>query len=119
MNTKRFGLLSRLILGLALIAQLIVSTLEVTPAYAAWVFTNKTTADGLGSNIVLGVFVSGSTVYAATFNGLSISTNGGSTFINKTTADGLGNNNLRGVSASAGTVYTATVGGGLSITTDG
>jgi len=119
MNTKRSGLFVRLVLGLSLIAQLIISTLGVTPAYAAWVFTNKTTANGLGSNTVLGVFVSGSTVYAATFNGLSISTNGGITFINKTTADGLANNNLRGVSTSADTVYAATVGGGLSITTDG
>jgi LPXTG-motif cell wall-anchored protein len=36
-------------------------------------FTNKTTADGLGSNIVYGVYVDGSNVYAATDGGLSIS----------------------------------------------
>jgi len=38
-------------------------------------FTNRTAANsGLGNNFVYGVFVSGSTVYAATNGGLSIST---------------------------------------------
>ena len=114
MKTKRSLLIARSILGLVLIALLIVSTLGGTPAYAAWVFTNKTTANGLGSNTVLGVFVSGSTVYAATFNGLSISTNGGSTFSNKTPAHGLGSDYIYGVFASGSTVYAATD-GGLSI----
>jgi hypothetical protein len=36
-------------------------------------FTNKTTADGLGNNIVKGVYASGSTVYAATALGFSFS----------------------------------------------
>ncbi len=62
------------------------------------------------------------TVYAATGGGLSISTNGGSTFTNKTTTSGLGNNQLRGVYAVSGpnaaTVYAATS-NGLSISTDG
>ena len=43
-------------------------------------WTNKTIDNGLGSNIVNGVFASGTTVYAATAAGLSISTNGGATF---------------------------------------
>ena len=57
-------------------------------------FTNKTTANGLGSNTINGVFASGSTVYAATNGGLSISTNSGTSFTNKTTADGLGSNTI-------------------------
>jgi LPXTG-motif cell wall-anchored protein len=36
-------------------------------------FTNKTTSNGLGNNIVWGVYVDGSNVYAATDGGLSIS----------------------------------------------
>ena len=40
------------------------------------IFTNKTTANGLGDNVVRGVFAVGSTVYAATAGGLSISTDG-------------------------------------------
>jgi len=69
---------------------------------------------GLGHNTVNGVYASGSTVYAATSGGLSISTDGGGTFTNKTTANGLGNNWVRGVYASGSTVYAATS-GGLSI----
>jgi hypothetical protein len=88
-----------------------------SPAYAlSW--TNRTTADGLGSNSVRGVYVSGSTVYAATDGGLSISTDGGASFTNKTTADGLGSNDVHGVHASGSMVYAATE-GGLSISTNG
>ncbi len=61
-------------------------------------FTNYTTTDGLGSNGVNGVFAVGSTVYAATSGGLSISTDGGATFTNRTTTEGLGSNSReRGV----------------------
>jgi ABC-type phosphate transport system substrate-binding protein len=35
-------------------------------------FTNYTTTSGLGSDFVFGVYASGSTIYAATFGGLSI-----------------------------------------------
>ncbi len=79
---------------------------------------NKTTTDGLGANYVQGVYVSGSTVYAATAGGVSISTNGGATFTNKTTANGLGHNRVNGVYASGSTVYAATL-NRLSISTDG
>ena len=57
-------------------------------------FTNRTTADGLGNNLVHGVYTEGTIVYAATGGGLSISTDGGTTFTNRTTADGLGNNDV-------------------------
>jgi len=40
-------------------------------------FTNYTTADGLGSNVVNGVYADGGKVYAATDGGVSISTDGG------------------------------------------
>ncbi len=107
-NNKKNHLVS---LMLALLATLVISLLWLDPALAALTFTNKTTADGLGSNVVYGVYASGTTVYAATFGGLSISTDGGATFTNKTTADGLGNNSVRGVYASGTTVYAATNGG--------
>ena len=81
-------------------------------------FTNRTTTNGLGNNTIFGVYTTGSTVYAATFGGLSISTNGGSTFTNKTTSNGLGSNTVYGVYAAGSTVYAATF-GGLSISTDG
>ena len=49
-------------------------------------YTNRTTANGLGNNnVVGGVYVVGSTVYAGTQGGLSISTDGGATFTNRTT----------------------------------
>jgi hypothetical protein len=47
----------------------------------------------MGSNVVYDVFVSGSTIYAATSGGLSISNDNGATFTNKTT--GLGDINVR------------------------
>ena len=86
-------------------------------------FVNKTSADGLGSDAVYGVYaVAGApgntTVYAATDGGLGISTNGGLTFTNKTTANGLGSNRVFAVYAVGTTVYAATD-GGLSISTDG
>ncbi len=59
-----------------------------------------------------GVFAAGTTVYAATFGGLSISTDGGTTFTNSTTVNGLGSNSVRGVFADGdATVYAATSGG--------
>ena len=99
---------------------LVFSALGTTPAYATWVFNNKTTTNGLGSNTVNGVYVSGSTVYAATTGGLSISTNGGSSFSNiiGDVTTGLGNSNVKGVFVSAGTIYAATT-SGLSISTNG
>jgi len=83
-------------------------------------YTNvvATVSSGLGDNIVYGVYASGSTIYAATFGGLSISTDGGASFTNKTTTNGLGNNTVKGVYASGSMVYAATS-GGLSISTDG
>jgi hypothetical protein len=97
------------------------ATIPVSPASAAAcfsTFTNKTTVNGLGNNYVLGVYVDGSNVYAATIGGLSISANGGATFLNKTTGQGLGSNVVYGVYADGLNVYAATD-GGLSISTDG
>ena len=64
-----------------------------------------------------GVYVVGSTVYAATAGGLSISTDGGANFTNKTTADGLGDNVVHGVFVDGTYVYAATD-GGLGISSD-
>jgi hypothetical protein len=93
-------------------------------AASALTFTNRTTADGLGANPVSGVYVVGSTVYAATTGGLSISTNGGVTFTNDDTTSGLGSSFVNGVYATDDTVYAATAptsddSGGLSISTNG
>ena len=81
-------------------------------------FINRTTINGLGSDFVNDVYAIGSTVYAATSGGLSISTDGGSTFINRTTANGLGSDFVYSVYAIGSTVYAAT-NGGLAISTDG
>ncbi len=82
-------------------------------------YTNKTTADGLGGNSVRAVYGAGSTVFAATDGGLSISTNGGTTFTNKNTTNGLPIRDVRGVYAVGSRIYAATWGGGLAISTDG
>jgi len=89
-------------------------------------FTNKTTANGLGSNDVRGVFVVGASIYAATGGGLSISTDGGATWTNKNTTNGLGSNEVTSVFVSGGKIYVGTrntdfvtPNGGLSISADG
>ena len=81
-------------------------------------FTNYTTTNGLGSNTIYGISTSDSTIYAATYGGLGISTNGGSTFINRTTANGLPSNDIRDVYTNGSNVYVAAY-GGLAISTDG
>ncbi|MFM7245095.1 MAG: hypothetical protein ACKO40_13110, partial [Planctomycetaceae bacterium] len=75
-------------------------------------FVTFGTASGLGNNSTYGVFASGGTVYVATNGGLSISTNGGSSYVNRTTSNGLGSNSVRGVYAIGSTVYAATTGSG-------
>jgi len=91
-------------------------SLAATPAALAnpLTFTNYTTSNGLGNNSVRGVYASGSSIYAATLDGLSISTNGGTSFTNYTIANGLGDNDVQGVYASGSSIFAATE-GGLSI----
>ncbi|MCF8341914.1 MAG: hypothetical protein K9I82_13130, partial [Chitinophagaceae bacterium] len=78
---------------------------------------------GLGSNNVNGVYAVGSKVYAATDEGLSISTDGGLSFTNNSGMNGLGTIDghswVSYVYADGSTVYAAIWGGGLSISTDG
>ncbi|MBF0206633.1 MAG: hypothetical protein HQK53_07065 [Oligoflexia bacterium] len=54
------------------------------------------------------VYVSDGTIYAATYGGLSTSTDGGSTFQNKTIGEGLGDDWVNSVYVSDGTIYAAT-----------
>jgi hypothetical protein len=107
-------------------------------------FFNWTTANGLGSNTVNGVYgvdvngfsncgaggrgspgpcetVAGGpqgAIYAATSGGLSVMAVGSPTFVNYTTADGLGSNNVRSVYVVGGTVFVGTS-NGLSVSTNG
>jgi len=76
----------------------------------------RTPTDGLGSDLVVGVYAVGSNVYAATFGGVSVSTDGGSNFTNST--NGLGSTTVQGIYALGSTVYAAT-GGGVSISAGG
>ena len=105
-------------LSLFLLSLLTTSTWAQPNGPACGSYTNRSTAHGLGNNLVAGVYAQGSTIYAATSAGLSISTDGGQSFANKTTTQGLGDNFVNGVYAQGSTVYTAT-NGGLSISTDG
>ena len=66
------GLLA-LLGGFFTVATMPVSTAQASACFST--FTNKTVSNGLGSNTVTGVYVDGSTVYAATYGGLSISSN--------------------------------------------
>jgi len=79
-------------------------------------FAMRTTADGLGSNVVRRLVLAGSTLYAATSAGLSISTDGGTTFLNFTA--GLPSATVNAIAVSGATVYAGTD-LGLSISSDG
>ncbi|WP_461133151.1 T9SS type A sorting domain-containing protein [Spirosoma lituiforme] len=81
-------------------------------------YTNKTTANGLGDDLVRSVYANGNLVYVGTNGGLAISSDMGNTFINKTTANGLGSDGVLSVYAIGNTIYAGTF-GGLSISTDG
>lgn len=73
-------------------------------------WTSYTTADGVGSNTVNGIYAAGSMIYAATANGVSVFD--GTSWTNYTT--GLGSTTVYGISAVGNTIYAATS-GGLSI----
>ena len=115
MKNKAFALVA---VGAIVSASLLFGGSPAVAAACFSSFTNKTTADGLGDDVVNGVYVVGSNVYAATEGGLSISTDGGASFTNKTTEDGLGNIAVYGVYVVGSNVYAATY-QGLSISTDG
>jgi len=83
-------------------------------------YTFRTTADGLGSDIVWNLTADETTLYAATNGGLSISTDGGATFNNRTTANsGLGDTDVRSVYVDGATIYACTYRSGLWKSTDG
>ncbi|GAB4013567.1 hypothetical protein GCM10028808_33070 [Spirosoma migulaei] len=77
-------------------------------------------ADSLKSNslLVRSVYIVGNTIYVPTHSGLSISTNGGSSFTNYTKANGLADNDVFRVCVVGTKIYAATP-YGLSISTDG
>lgn len=77
----------------------------------------STTADGLGSDVILGLDYIGSNLFAATTQGLSISRDSGKSWRNKTVSNGLGSNIVRDVLATPKTIYAAT-NNGLSISQD-
>ncbi|AEE48224.1 GEVED domain-containing protein [Haliscomenobacter hydrossis] len=71
-------------------------------------FAVRTTANGLGSNVIFDVFVDGAYVYVGTQGGLSVSSDGGASFVNYTTADGLGSNIVYSVFQRDNIVYAGT-----------
>jgi len=93
-------------------------TYTVTAVPSTTEFSYAKTAANLATTAVSPAGVATfNTVYAATGNGVSISTNGGATFTNYLAAGGMGNT-VSGVYAVGSTVYAATA-AGLSISTDG
>jgi len=109
------GVVAALLLGMT---SVVVVGASSTPALAATcTFTNYDTASGLRSNDVTGVYVNGSTIYAATWDGLSISTNGGDSFTNATGPSSL--DKLTAIYGNGTTIYTVSDSYGLSISTDG
>jgi hypothetical protein len=78
-----------------------------------------TTADGLGSDQVNGIFVKSGIIFAATSGGLSIKFNPLFPFFNRNLSNsGLASNNVRSVFESGGIIYAGTA-NGLSVSTNG
>ncbi|MBF0441963.1 MAG: hypothetical protein HQK54_08675 [Oligoflexales bacterium] len=75
-------------------------------------------ANGLGSNNIFTFTVNGSTVYAATYKGLSISNDGGKSFTNYSTSIGLGDECVYEVWLFGSTIYASTS-NGVSISYNG
>jgi len=81
-------------------------------------WTQKTIADGLGSNNVVSVYVAAGTIYAGTdVAGLSISADGGKTWMIKQTAQGLADAKVTSVFAIGDSVVVGTQ-QGVSISKD-
>jgi hypothetical protein len=77
-------------------------------------FSVKTTANGLGSNLIRSVYASGNNVYVGTSGGFSFSSDGGQIFVNRTS--GLPSSDVKAISVSAGNIYV--IAGGLAFSTD-
>ncbi|MDX1959548.1 MAG: putative Ig domain-containing protein [Leptospiraceae bacterium] len=68
-----------------------------TTAQSAITYT-ITAANAAGSaTATINISINLNTIYAATAAGLSISTDGGTSFVNRTTANGLGSNTVNGL----------------------
>ena len=89
-------------------------------AHGQLTFSNATTDNGLGSNTINAVYATGCSIYAATENGLGISTDGGVVWSNydQSTSSGLASSNILGVFVSDGVIYAATY-AGVCISTNG
>lgn len=79
-------------------------------------YSTITMAQGLASNDLRGVTVSGGSIYVAAIGGLSISSDGGVTWDNYTTANGLGSNIVLNTYVDGNKLYVSTI-GGLSVAT--
>ena len=82
---------------------------------ATWTTSNS----GLGSPFVNALAASGSTVYAATLGGLSVSTDSGASWTTYTTANGLANDNVGCVAASDSDIYIGVSKSGMFASSDG
>lgn len=80
-------------------------------------YSRKTTSDGLLNNSVVSIFGVGSTIYAGTNGGLSVTSDNGTTFSNFTTTEGIVSNSIKDVFVDSGNIYLATS-GGLSVSGD-
>lgn len=79
-------------------------------------YVNRTTANGLCTDQAIGVFTTGTTVYVATQNCLSISTDSGTTFNNITTPVMMGQ--IYDVEKVGSTIYVGTLWNGIAVSND-
>jgi hypothetical protein len=84
------------------------------------IVNQSTTNNTLGSDAVNFVRVFGSKLYVGTEGGLSVSSDGGTTFTNyDNNNNSLGENNVMSVFVDGTKIYAGTYGGGLRVSTDG
>lgn len=74
---------------------------------------------GFSRGAVIGIHIDGEKIFAATYDGLSISEDGGKTWATKRKVHGLPGDRLAGVFANGSNIYVATYWHGLGISQDG
>lgn len=123
MNKKRISSIFMYIVVLAFLltgcpgpnADIIDSTAITTLVHSVTYTIDNTGKTTVGSPSITDVYVDGTEIYAATDGGgLSVSTNGGTSWTSYTTANGLGSNGVQGVYADGSDIYAATW-NGLSV----
>jgi len=117
MNVKSILILMKSIILILLFSACYNPSATVSDSATAVTYKTYTTADGLPSNTISGVWVLSKQIFLATPSGLALSHDDGSSWTIKTTSDGLAGNVVQAVRAQ-GTKIVVGTSTGLSVSTN-